>query len=71
MPRPHAGNAAAVWTLRAATIHSRTATPDWSGEKLDLHYAVHVLLLAEEHSARKLRDVPAGTPDCRVERLLN
>ncbi|MGQ0844053.1 MAG: HNH endonuclease signature motif containing protein [Sporichthyaceae bacterium] len=60
VPRPHAGNAAAVRTLHAATIHPRTATPNWSGEKLDLHYAVNVLLLAEEFAARKLLDVPAG-----------
>lgn len=65
------GNAEAIRTLHDATIDSWTATPNWSGEKLDLHYAVNVLLLAEERAARTLRDVPAGTSALPAGHSLN
>ncbi|MGQ0465213.1 MAG: DUF222 domain-containing protein [Sporichthyaceae bacterium] len=63
VPTVHGGNASTLRALHGATIDSRTATPAWSGEKLDLHYAVNVLLLAEEAVSRGLQNVPAGTPE--------
>lgn len=50
------GDPAAVPDLHDATITSWTATPRWYGERLDLHYAVSVLLHAEERAKARLAD---------------
>lgn len=50
VPAALGGDATAVRAMHDAMIDSWTATPNWSGEKLDLHYAVNVLLLAEERA---------------------
>ncbi len=55
------GEAAAVPDMHRATIDSVTTRPHWHGEPLDLHYAVEVLLHAEERTARALADVSAET----------
>ena len=44
------------------TIDAHTATPDWYGERLDLHWAIRILHPATADPVH--RDVPAGTSRC-------
>ncbi|MGQ0844714.1 MAG: DUF222 domain-containing protein, partial [Sporichthyaceae bacterium] len=62
LPHQSGGNPATVAGMHPATIGPWTATPRWYGERLDLPYAVNVLLLAEEHAARQLENASAEAP---------
>jgi hypothetical protein len=44
VPPPTGGRAAALPDLHDAVITAETTVPNWNGDRLDLHYAVSVLM---------------------------